>query len=286
MRVLDAIRARTGRLRRLGGSFLFPRKSGVISIHAIDRSNIGDIASSPFNYFETTTPVYPMNFWDLDAGSTPPEKTFPVILGGGGLYYSPTAIERLVINHSGPVIAWGIGRNGKLDDDHLGYLGSERFALFGVRDWDVGHYWVPCVSCASPLFDLHQGDRPAHSVVVYEHKDVPIDLEGLPRMRNNVRDMEEVIRFLASGETVITNSYHGVYWAQLLGRKVLAMPISNRFTAFRFQPILTTKEGWRSDLKRATGHAGALDACRARTLEFAERVEDLLGIELKRKPAA
>lgn len=286
MGVLDTLRARTGKFRRFAGSFRFARKSGIISIHAIDRSNIGDLASSPFNYFETTLPVYPMNFWDLDAGSAPPEKTFPVILGGGGLYYSPAAIERLVINHPGPVIAWGIGRNGKLDDNPSGYLGAERFALFGVRDWDVGHDWVPCASCASPLFDRHQGDTPAHPVVVYEHKDVPIGLEGLPCKRNNERDLEEVIRFLASGETVITNSYHGVYWAQLLGRKVLAMPLSNRFTAFRFQPMLTTKENWRSDLKKATAHADVLDACRARTFEFAKRVGDLLGIDLRRKSAA
>lgn len=286
MKVFDAIRAGAGEFRRRAGSVLFPRKSGLISIHAMDRSNIGDIASSPFNYFETTTPVYPMNFWDVDAGSTPPEKTFPVILGGGGLYYAPTAIERLVISHRGPVIAWGIGRNGKLDDGNSGYLASERFALFGVRDWGVGHDWVPCASCASPLFDFHREDKPEHPVVVYEHKDVPIDLQGLPCKRNSERNMEDVIRFLASGETVITNSYHGVYWAQLLGRKVLAIPFSNRFTAFRFQPTLTTEEGWRSDLKKATGHGGALDACRARTLEFARRVEDLLGIELKRKAAA
>lgn len=286
MRVVDAMKSRARRLRRLAASSLSPRRSGIVSIHAMDQSNIGDMASSPFNYFETTTPVYPMNFWDLDAGSTPPEKTFPVILGGGGLYYSPTAIERLVLNHRGPVIAWGIGRNGKLDDNSSGYPGSERFALFGVRDWDVGHSWVPCVSCASPLFDLHRGDTPAHAVVVYEHKEVPIDLEGLPSMRNSETDLETVIRFLASGETVITNSYHGVYWAQLLGRKVLTMPFSNRFTAFRFQPTLTTRESWRADLKKAAGHAGALDACRAQTLEFAKRVEDLLGIELRRKPSA
>jgi len=50
-----------------------------------------------------------------------------------------------------------------------------------------------------------------------------------PHMTNLAGDMEEVIAFLASGEVVVTSSYHGAYWARLLGRKVALLPRGSKF---------------------------------------------------------
>ena len=56
--------------------------------------------------------------------------------------------------------------------------------------------------------------------------------------------MEKVLDFLGSGETVLTSSYHGVYWATLLGRKVLAFPFSSKFYTLKHKPNMYPVELW------------------------------------------
>lgn len=256
-------------------------RPGIFSIHCIDHTNIGDMACSPFNYFSSETPVYPMNFWEVDAGSVPQPDTLPIVLGGGGLYYAPATIERLVQRHKGPLVAWGVGRNGKLSENDSVYPGAGKFAIFGVRDWDSGHDWVPCASCMSPLINRYRAMPPEHPMVFYGHKDHRIEIAATPCEYNNISTLEKALRFIASGESVLTNSYHGAYWAQLLGRKVAAIPLGNRFTGFRFPVKLTTLESWPADIGRASAAPEALEVCRAKTLDFSRRVEDRLGISLQ-----
>ncbi len=50
---------------------------------------------------------------------------------------------------------------------------------------------------------------------------------------------ESVIQFLASAEIVVTNTYHGAYWATLLNRKVIVIaPFSNKFMGFKYEPVI------------------------------------------------
>ncbi|MFN9658781.1 MAG: hypothetical protein ACK6BC_00130 [Cyanobacteriota bacterium] len=260
-------------------------RPGILNIHCIDLQNVGDLASSPFNYFATDKPVYKMNFWDLDAGQKPRPNFIPIVLGGGGLYYSPETILKLATTHKGPLIAWGLGRNSSSSINNSAiYLGEEQFSLFGVRDWDDERIWVPCVSCMSYLFDYHRKSTPLHDVVVYEHKDMPISIatSGFPVLKNSDK-FENIIKFLASGDTVLTNSYHGVYWATLLGKKVLAIPSSNRFTAFRFPPVLTTLDEWMSSIYKGKSYPDSLEICQEQNLNFSLLVQNILQIKLWRK---
>lgn len=39
-------------------------------------------------------------------------------------------------------------------------------------------------------------------------------------------DFNETVAFLGSSEVVLTTSYHGLYWATLLGRKVVVLEAS------------------------------------------------------------
>jgi hypothetical protein len=40
-------------------------------------------------------------------------------------------------------------------------------------------------------------------------------------------------------DVVVANTYHGAYWATLLGRRVIvAAPFSNKFFGFRHEPVI------------------------------------------------
>jgi len=73
-------------------------------------------------------------------------------------------------------------------------------------------------------------------------------------MTNNGYDLESVIQFLSTGEFVITNSYHGAYWAQLLGRKVISSSWSTKFLNMKHQVILANPNEWYSKMDQATSY--------------------------------
>ena len=119
----------------------------------------------------------------------------------------------------GPRILWGAGLNSKdvsvdsYDAKYPSYL--NRFHLVGVRDWDTEFRWVPCASCMHPAFDKEYEIK--NEFVWFEHKKRLIDnkwfdIKPAPRMLNTGQNIEQIIEFLGSAETVFTNSYHGVYW--------------------------------------------------------------------------
>jgi exopolysaccharide biosynthesis predicted pyruvyltransferase EpsI len=51
-------------------------------------------------------------------------------------------------------------------------------------------------------------------------------------MSNRCGDVASALAFIASGERVITNSYHGMYWATLMKRRVCVIP--TRATRYKF----------------------------------------------------
>lgn len=104
--------------------------------------------------------------------------------------------------------------------------------LYFARDWmpELSRR-VPCASCMHPAFDEVLDAKPQHDVVRYSaarrvEVQAPSDA---PHMTNEDGTIEEAIAFLASGRKVITSSYHGAYWAQLLGRDVETVSWGSKF---------------------------------------------------------
>jgi hypothetical protein len=183
----------------------------------------------------------------------------------------------------GPRILWGIGINTR-DDIENGsdinwpeYL--SRFHLVGVRDWDSGYPWVPCSSCMHPGFDKEYEIK--NKVVWYEHKKRLIDTKWFdkypaPRMINCGQNMDQILEFLGSAETVVTNSYHGVYWATLLNKKVICIPWGSKFKAFKHVPTFASEKNWNEMLENAISYPDALSECREANIEFFNKVEKLM----------
>lgn len=248
----------------------------IVFKHIRSSTNLGDTYCSPFDH----AGPWPSDSiaLDLDAPTPPCDA---VIYGGGKI--SGSLRRKMGPNDlaARERVAWGVStvQSSRLS---LRYWRSFRaLTLVGTRDWgDERFQFAPCVSCLSPEFD--KPAEPKHEVVAYLHKwqtpKMGLEMDhNVPVMTNEGDDFAAAIRFLASGETVVSNSYHGVYWALLLGKRVLCLPFSNKFASFRVAPGYATAQDWRAHLTAAQGSREMLPICREATYRFATMVRDRLG---------
>jgi len=263
----------------------------LTNVHRVD-SNIGDWMSSPLRFFS-----FPTNTEEIDilSGMSPSVLDNDVLLGGGGLLVRDTFTQTVtyIAEHTrGALIGWGIGHNSytalNAALSYPDYL--RRFTLLGLRDYGQGRPYVPCVSCLSPLFDRVSEIR--HEAVVYWHGTRPWPLRidpGIPVMQNTATTarsagddirMQAVFRrtidFLSHAGIILTNSYHGMYWGILLGKKVLAVPFSTKFYAFRYKVPFLETDDWRGSLRQAHAYPEALEECRDLNRRFYAKVLTVL----------
>lgn len=247
----------------------------------LNPDNIGDLYSSPSLYFDFQTKTRSVcihrlfESQELDYGS-------PIILGGGGLLYWAEKLRHIAVNSKAGAITWGLGLNThrrRAGDAYPSFFGE--FDMNGVRDVPSPYRYVPCVSCLAPLFEsAPQNIRVP--VVIFEHYESPLKIDGLPRM-NNSQPLRKVIPFLKEAEFVITNSYHGVYWATLLGKKVVAIPLDNssRFFFFKHEPAYADETNWNRHLEEAKSYPHALEESKETNLTYAQEVASLLALKLR-----
>lgn len=266
----------------------------ILFIYRIDRANVGDANCCPADYldFSRFGPLERLDITEVgsEEATAKIKAAAAVIVGGGGIYHFPGELAHILGNND-RVIAWGIGTNthdrkdGVLD---YGECPPERFALAGIRDYfpfDHPASWVPCVSCMSPLFDPMYSEL--CSFVLYAHKDLPLNLAGfdspVPQMTNGVKTLREAVEFIAMGRKTITNSYHGVYWSHLLGRRpVVYQPFSSKF----FHMAWPAPHAWTElDVPLCLDHASwqphALTNSRQANQEFASKVFELLDLHAR-----
>lgn len=243
----------------------------LIHMFRIDQTNCGDWWSSPIHYF--TFPSHDNVVEINDYMEDIPLQGTAIVVGGGLIGPAFKQLEHLVKSPLIKTIGWGLGNN-MLDDKKRGYVSEtvplpeyvKYFDLLGIRDDIEGYRWVPCASCMHPAFS--QKYDILHDIVIFEHKRIPINIDGFPKMSNNGNDIEKIIRFLASGETVLTNSYHGAYWALLLGRKCVVFPFSSKFFAFKHPLVLGHMDDWKRLVSKACRYDEALFECREANIDF------------------
>lgn len=188
--------------------------------HIQDR-NVGDQAAAVSNYYRLQ-PVDEIpekqDFRTLDL-----QKGVPLIVGGGGMLYPGVDSWIEYATRICPVIVWGIGSNYYEDIDNrerraVGIL--KKCKLVGLRHkrlgQDHGFEYVPCPSCHLITDSILQTQK-SQSIGIYEHQWKKLNLHG-PKLSNySPTTIEEALKFIASSKRVITSSYHGAYWSQLLG---------------------------------------------------------------------
>lgn len=246
----------------------------TLVVHHRDADNVGDEYCSPHHYLYFSN----LRTASFRKVSLPPDL---LLLGGGNVF---DAAKRYTVRESfsGAThrVAWGIGlpQRGRRDDQ-VTELASQ-FSLFSTRnsEWEDVYPFVPCASCLAPGFD--NDVEITNDVVFFLHRrKTPVDFIASldrPYLMNTSNSIESVIAFLASAETVVTNSYHGTYWGQLLGRKVVCIPYGRKFETFRNRPTYATFETWEQELETATRYPSDLTEYRERNMSFLDDVLALL----------
>lgn len=249
----------------------------VYNIHHFATFNIGDLSCAVSQYFPLGCEV--QNIWAFE-----PEPGSTAIFGGGGLFHDAfrEQIKKFVETPGTKTILWGIGTNthGVESDPYPEWIDK---CVVGLRDYPTKYRWVPCPSCMSPLFD--EPREITREVVVYRHawESVLPPIDQPTETNNSVEDgkpmkgMKEVLDFLGSAEYVVTDTYHGMYWATLLGRKVIAYPYSTRHRMMRYKvPLLEVSEDWKTATAHAKSYPEAINECREANISFYNDVLKLL----------
>lgn len=203
-----------------------------------------------------------------------------------------------------------------------GYLQVPPFDAIGVRDpaSTQAESWfgrrplpyVPCSSVMHPALEEAQDLAPRHEAVGYIQKDPLMPrLPGLPTMSNATHsdynycrnrqpadryvtpaiNPTNAMRFISQGNVVITNSYHGALWAQMMRKAVVIvdgwstkfhrLPVQEAIFAVEFKEL---QQDFRAVLGKAIARrdahskrlVGLLADARKRNIDFGRTVERIL----------
>lgn len=272
------------------------KNTGVINIHRYDPTNIGDFYCGPHHYFEQLNNKY-LDIYDYKRDSREQRENWveqvtnaALIIGGGGLlnrdaFDAQMKLFEQLSAKGKKTVLWGVGHNSKYPKD-FGKLkhynvDTSRFGLVGVRDYGVKEEWVPCVSCLHPIFDTPFSTKNETGIIFHKktlgNPAVVQQFSGFPSTANNAV-FEDVVKFIGETDTILTDSYHAMYWSLMLGKKVMVFPNSSKFYNFKYAPVISSIERYRDDLPKLRAYFGVLEECRQVNLAFAEKVFDYLNI--------
>jgi len=256
-----------------------------------DETNVGDWWSPPFRYF----PFKEALIGDIIDVNFNLADTDILIIGGGGVgteYFRPhlNRIDNAQIERT---VLWGGGVDTVVDQtkkllpaDYNLYGNFYDFIdVIGIRVFsDPQKFrYIPCASCMSDLFTKYRDVKPTKDIGYYNHKRVPLingehqelnDIEN-----NNGNDLEEKLKFLSKYRYIITNSYHGIYWATLLGRKVIAVPFKSGLLSFKYKPVYSWDGVITDDLLHsAKAYDNILEESRSLNLDFYYELKNSMAI--------
>lgn len=257
----------------------------IYEFHRKVDDNVGDYYCNPSRYFDLgeiqTKELLNHNKFKIENAN--------VIIGGGGLIHKRfgQSIKEIILRNPKNVVLWGIGHN--FGKKHISKSSEKVYypdwvyqsSLIGIRDYIKGfeNLYLPCVSCMHPAFDKTY--KVKHDVVYYTHayksKFLPSSKDI--HLKNNVMDFDKVIEFLASAKTIITDSYHGVYWAQLLGKDVRTTSWSVKFDHMKYQPSFISEINKWHDASPSIVNLDFLEECRELNKNFYSKVRKIINAQ-------
>jgi len=267
----------------------------VINLHRYDPTNIGDYYCGVHHYFDELKGKH-LDIFDYKRDDTTRENWFEkitknsLIIGGGGLLNREGFdLQMKLFEHLGEkgkkTVLWGLGHNAK-EKSTYGKISkynidTSKFGLVGVRDYGMKEEWVPCVSCLHPIFDEKHEVKNEIGMIFHKktlnNKSVLKKFQQFPSTANNAV-FEDVVTFIGETDIILTDSYHAMYWAMMLGKKVMVFPNSSKFYNFKYQPVISTFANFENDLIKVKSYSGVLEECRESNMKFSEKAFDYLGI--------
>jgi hypothetical protein len=268
----------------------------VVNIHRIDTKNIGDYYCAPHHYFEPLKGKY-LDIFDYKNENEKIRNKYvedvcnkSIIVGGGGLlnrggFEMQMKLFEKISEKGKKIVLWGVGHNekspktfGKVSKYNINI---NQFGLVGTRDYKMPGEFVPCVSCLHPIFDKKFDVK--NEVGIVFHKDT-LKKENITKKyqnfatSSNTSNLEDLIEFIGESENIITDSYHTMYWAMLMEKKVIAIPNSSKFFDFKHQPIISNFDDALNHLNQGETFSGLLEECREINLKFSEKVFNYLNL--------
>lgn len=270
--------------------------NGVVNLHRYDPTNIGDFYCGVHHYFDklhgTELDIFDYKREDATIRDNWYDKITQngLIIGGGGLLnrdgfnLQMELFEKLGAKGKKTVL-WGPGHNSNKPSEYgkiTSYnVDTSKFGLVGVRDYGMKEEWVPCASCLHPIFDEKHDVKNEIGVIFHKktltNSSVQKKFEAFPSTANNAV-FEDVVKFIGETDTVLTDSYHAMYWSLMLGKKVMVFPNSSKFYNFKYQPVISSFDNFENDLKKVQAYTGVMEDCRETNLKFADKVFDYLNI--------
>lgn len=240
----------------------------IAYVHFLKTGNTGDRMSGPYHYFKL--PMGKLMDVRKDSGR------FDVAIYGGGalaqcIGSNITARKR---------IAWGIGRTSRAWREGDPIPAMPEMDLLGCREFGIQETakvkYIPCASCMHSAFDRQYSEDKA--IVAFYNAGRKPRIPNAHFAMSNREPMQDIIAFLGSAALVVTNSYHGAYWATLLGKRVIVHgPYSSKFHFMKYPPTLVPEsEDWRDYLHYPVRYPEALADARSRNLEFNRMVNECL----------
>ena len=125
----------------------------------------------------------------------------------------------------------------------------QKFDIQGHRDFgmEFNYDWVPCASCLHPFFQKYKKILSNKKIGAFYNSKI-FNIRGLDKedyISNDGYDLESKLKFISNYEFIITNSYYGTYWAQLLNRKVICLPVKYSLLNFRYVPFYLKNKHFR-----------------------------------------
>lgn len=251
-------------------------------VHDTYEKNMGDIQSCPLNHFEFNADTVEINLMNETSKVS---KYDPVIIGGGGLLQDGELrynLCKIIKSHKSKVIIWGVGLNSnyKEDKDIVPDI-FKKADVVGIRDFGFEFNCVPCVSCMHDSFKKEYEIK--NDIVCFEGNKLDLPFPTMPCVSENSMDM--IIEFLGTARTIITSSYHGMYWGTLLKREVIVIPNEKSSKFYHFPRVLpiTDLTNWESFVGKGNIYPDFYDECVNKNILFKENVEKILGIEISEK---
>ena len=270
---------------------------GVLNVHRHDPNNVGDFYCAPHLYFPELHGKV-LDIGDMRKTSAKIRgdwaqavRTHDLIIGGGGLLNLPHFKHQMSLFEAlgslgKKTVLWGPGHNdpgwSSFKTPAQYQVDLKNFGLVGLRDYSAPGTWVPCVSCLHPIFDQEFPVKHEFGVLMgkksAQNKERQELLRDLP-FSHNATDLNEMIQFIGSCKTLVTDSYHAMYWGLLMGRKVLVIPTTTKFLDFKYPVPITRFDSFKADLKKGVKYDGLLEECRTINQDFAQKVFDYLNID-------
>lgn len=249
-------------------------------VHRLDHSNVGDMFCTPHLYLNP----FPGDVYDIFDNNLDLNKEKIIIVGGGGLgrKFFAKGLKKLADpQRTYKLVAWGVGADTVVDKSGAALDPAGKYDLYsnffegfdevGIRSWskDQRYRWVPCVSAMHPLLDKYRDHKPTNLVGYYQHKHTPFESRHGNLMSNNGSNLEAKLAFLADHEYIVSNTYHGVYWATLLNRKVLCLPFKSGLFSFKHKPLyISTLTPSEEEMHNAASFPDSLEECRKANTDY------------------